>query len=375
MADLASFNGLRLPRLEESTQEQLRAIIPDYLTVANPVDNGAQTVKFGQNKQLLDIIMEDPNVDIVVCPITGVLPSMSKVVCTDIVDAYRSGRKQVVVIWGSPSTDDEGYRILVEGQVPMFRSFRSCAVGLRRYLDYGRARDRYETRTIEGPSVPEVLLGLVEGTGPLAEHESAHVAAAFGVPVVRSVLTIKADEAIAAAEGIGYPVVAKATGPDIQHKSEMGLVHVGVADEGELRAVFDELANAPGSEGMLIQEMVSEGDEVIVGFSEDPQFGPVVLFGFGGIFAEVIRDVSLRVAPLTRNDAEEMVREIKAFPVLDGARGRPRSDQPALVDLLMNVSRMAIDLRERVSELDLNPVRVLPEGRGVLALDALVVRK
>src|SRR5439155_25242455 len=177
---------------------------------------------------------------------------------------YRSGKKQVVVIWGSPVVEDEGYRILVEGQVPMFRSFRSCSVGLRRYLDYGRRRETYEPRSAERPDEPEELLGLLDASGPLAEHESAEVAEAFGVPVVRTKLTIKADEAVAAAEEIGYPVVAKATGPEIQHKSEMGLVHVGVGDEGELRAVFDELANAPGSEGVLIQEMVTEGEEVIV---------------------------------------------------------------------------------------------------------------
>src|SRR5437588_8298139 len=180
MADLASHHGLRLPRLEEHTQEQLRAIIPDYLTVANPVDNGAQTVKFGQNRQLLDIIMSDINVDIVVCPITGVLPSMSKVVCTDIVESHRSGTKQVVVIWGSPVVDDEGYRILVEGGVPMFRSFRSCALGLRRYQWWGRRRDAHETREVTEPQVPHAVASVLEGSGPLSEHESAGIAEHYG---------------------------------------------------------------------------------------------------------------------------------------------------------------------------------------------------
>ena len=130
-----------------------------------------------------------------------------------------------------------------------------------------------------------------------------------------------------------------------------------------------------GNDGKpLVEETIGEGEEVIVGFSDDPQFGPVILFGLGGIFVEVMKDVSLRVAPLTKRDAEEMIREVKAFPLLDGARGRPKADQGALVDLLLNVSRMAMDLRERVQEFDLNPVRVLPEGRGVIALDALVVR-
>ncbi len=138
--------------------------------------------------------------------------------------------------------------------------------------------------------------------------------------------------------------------------------------------MFDELANAPGSEGVLVQEMVADGEEVIVGFSRDPQFGPVVLFGLGGIFVEVMKDVALRVAPLTRRDAEEMIREVRAFPLLDGARGRAKADQSALVDLVLDVSRMAMDLRDHVQELDLNPVRVRPEGRGAVALDALVVR-
>ena len=375
MADLASFNGLRLPRLEEITQERLRAIIPDYLTVGNPVDNGAQTVKFGQNKQLLDIIMEDPNVDIVVCPITGVLPSMSKVVCTDIVDAYRSGRKQVVVIWGSPSVDDEGYRILVEGQVPMFRSFRACAVGLRRYLDYGRARETYESREIGEPHAPLSLRGLLEESGPLSEHESQQVASAYGVPFVRTEATASADEAEAAADAIGYPVVVKANGRAVQHKSDAGLVLVGAADAEAVRLAADEFLAADGVENVLIQEMAPDGEEVIVGFSSDEQFGPVVLFGLGGIFVEVMKDVAMRVAPLTRHDAIEMVREVKAYPLLNGARGRPVADQEALVDLLLNVSRMSLDLRERVSELDLNPVRVLPDRHGVIALDALAVRK
>ena len=124
-----------------------------------------------------------------------------------------------------------------------------------------------------------------------------------------------------------------------------------------------------------MQDLASDGEEVIVGFSDDPQYGPVVLFGLGGVFVEVLKDVALRVAPVTRSDAEEMIREVKGFPLLDGARGRPKADVDALADLILNVSRMATELRGRVSEFDLNPVRVKPVGQGVVALDALVVRK
>ena len=382
MADLAGWAGLRMPTLTEETQAQLRELIPEYLTVANPVDNGAQTVKSGMNRRLMDITLADPGVGILVCPITGVLPSMSKIVTTDIVDCYREASKPVIVIWGSPVVDDEGYKILVEGNVPMFRSFRACAIGLERYLGYWRKRAVHEVREVAEPSVPAQVADLLAGEGPLSELESAEVAAAYGISVAGSALVGSADDAAEAATMAGYPVVLKACGRGILHKTDAGLVRVGLTEEGAVRAAYEELASAGraaagegGFDGVLVQEMVAGGEEVIVGASQDPQFGPVVLFGLGGVFTEVIEDVSLRVAPLTRRDAHEMIREIKGFPVLDGARGRPRADLEALEELILNVSRMAMDLRDRVQELDLNPVRVRPEGMGVVALDALVVRR
>jgi acetyltransferase len=178
----------------------------------------------------------------------------------------------------------------------------------------------------------------------------------------------------------GERVVLKACGAGILHKSDAGLVRVGVR-LAEVRAAFREIDAAArartggaGYDGVLVQTQAEPGEEVIVGFKVDPQFGPVVIFGLGGIFVEVLGDVALRVAPLTRADAEDMVREIKAFPLLDGARGRPKADVDALVDLIMRVSAMAMDLRERVVECDLNPVRVGEAGAGVIALDALVAR-
>jgi acyl-CoA synthetase (NDP forming) len=381
MADLCAWGGLALPTLTEESQEKLREAIPDYLTVSNPVDNGAQVVrKGGLNKRCIDICLDDPNVDILVCPITGILPSMSKVVAGDIVDAYREGRKPVVVIWGSPVTDEEGYRILVEGGVPMFRSFRSFVVGLRRYLDYWRFLERFEPRPVAPPRVPSGFETMLAGSGPLSEHDSASLAAQYGVGFPMSALCETEDRATEAAARLGGAVVMKACGTGILHKSDAGLVRIGVAPEavaGTFRAL-DEAGRAHGGDagydGVLVQALAPDGEEVIVGFSRDPQYGPVVLFGLGGIFVEVLKDVALRVAPLSRRDADEMIREVKGFPLLDGARGRPKADVDALAELILNVSRMAVELRDNVTEFDLNPVRVLPAGQGVIALDALVVR-
>jgi acyl-CoA synthetase (NDP forming) len=381
MADLCAAGGLRMPRLTKETQAKLHELgIPDYLTVANPVDNGAGPVrKPGVNRALIQACLDDPNTDILICPITGVLASMSTIVANDIVDAYRSGQKPVFVIWGSPLTTDEGYRILVEGRVPMFRSFKACVAGVRRYIDYWNWQPSFEPAPLPGAHVPAGLETMLAGSGALSEIDSALVCASYGVPFPRSTLCETGAQAAEAASKIGSPVVMKACGAAILHKSDLGLVRVGVAP-GDAATAFAELeakARAAvgdgGYDGVIVQEMAPDGVEVIVGLKNDPQFGPVVVFGLGGIFVEVLRDVSMRVAPVTREDADAMIREVRAFPLLDGARGRPKADVHALADLIVNVGRLGAELRDRVSELDLNPVRVMPDG--VIALDALVVRR
>jgi len=381
MADIAAAGGLRIPRLTDDTQMKLHELgIPDYLTVANPVDNGAQPVRTpGVNRALIQACLDDPNTDILVCPITGILPSMSQIVAEDIVDAYRTATKPVIVIWGSPITDDIGYRTLIEGRVPMFRTFTSCVKGIKRYLDYGDAAARVDLPPLPPPDIPPELHDLLAGVGPLSEHDSAAIAAHYDVPFPRSNLARTPEEAASAAGRLGQRVVMKACGPELLHKSDLGLVRVGVMPY-DVQPTFIELLDRAraeshvGVQGVLLQEMAPDGIECIVGLKRDLQFGPVVLFGLGGIFVEVLRDVSMRVAPLTRRDAEEMIDEVKGSALLRGARGRPAADVSALVDLLLEVSWLGVDLRERVVELDLNPVRVLPEGQGVIALDALVVR-
>lgn len=383
MADVAASMGLRIPALTEQTQRALHELgIADYLTVSNPVDNGAQPVRSpGVNRALIQACLDDPNTDILVCPITGVLPSMSQIVANDIVDAYRTSDKPVIVIWGSPITDDPGYRILIDGRVPMFRSFKGAAAGIKRYVDYWRFQAAFEPRPITAPHIPAGLETMLASSGALSELDAALVASSYGVPFPRTSLCVTDQQVIDAVTRVGGPVVMKACGSAILHKSDVGLVRVGV-EAADAVAVFHDLDERgrmidgdAGYDGVLVQEIAPEGEEVIVGITHDPQFGPVVLFGLGGVFVEVLKDVQMRVAPLGRRDAEDMVHSIRGFALLEGARGRPKADVDALVDLLCNVSRLAMDLRDNVSELDLNPVRVLPQGRGVIALDALLIRR
>jgi acyl-CoA synthetase (NDP forming) len=222
---------------------------------------------------------------------------------------------------------------------------------------------------------------MLASSGPLSEADSAMVDSHFSVPFPRSALCVTEDQAADAVKKLGAPIVMKACGPAILHKSDAGLVKVGVGfdDVVPVFRLLDkkgrEHGGEAGYEGVLVQEMAADGEEVIVGLKNDPQFGPVVLFGLGGIFVEVLKDIAMRVCPLSRRDAEAMVREVRGYPLLEGARGRSPADVDALVDLICNVARMGMDLRERLAELDLNPVRVRARGEGVIALDALVVRK
>jgi acyl-CoA synthetase (NDP forming) len=195
--------------------------------------------------------------------------------------------------------------------------------------------------------------------------------------VSNDVLVTSGAEAARAAEAIGLPVVMKLSSPDLLHKSDLGLVRVGLATTREVRATYRELVEraqeaAPDAEieGVLVSEMVEGGVEAVVGVAHDDLFGPTVMVGLGGIFVEVLRDVSFRVPPFDKEEARRMVEELRAYPLLSGARGRRAVDVKALVNVIMKVQRLAVDLSGEIVELDINPLVLRP--KGAVALDALV---
>src|SRR5262249_3009127 len=220
------------------------------------------------------------------------------------------------------------------------------------------------------------------GRATLSESESKHLIAAWGIPVTREVRVDSAEAAVEAAQRLGYPVVLKVDSPDILHKTEAGVVHLNVRDAAQVRTAYADIlaraaAYAPNAtvSGVLVQEMVTDGVEVIVGVSYDVQLGPTILFGSGGVMVEVYNDIALRRCPITRAEARTMLSDVKGTRVLHGFRGWPAADVEALVQALVHVSHLAAQLEGRLAELDINPLLVLPAGRGVKAVDALVVFK
>ncbi|MCS7131546.1 MAG: acetate--CoA ligase family protein [Hadesarchaea archaeon] len=232
----------------------------------------------------------------------------------------------------------------------------------------------------ERKRVAEILASAKkQGRRVLLEHEAKQVLSAWGIPVARSKLARDAAEAVRIARELRYPVVMKIASPDIVHKSDAGGVKVGLSSELEVRQAFDEiLANAraykPNASilGVTVQEYLPQGKEVIIGAMQDPSFGATVMFGLGGIWVEVLKDVSFRLAPLTTEDAKEMIQEIKGYPVLAGLRGEPQADIDAIADMLQKVGDLAYEIPE-IAEVDLNPVFAFDRGKGAIAIDARMI--
>jgi len=211
-----------------------------------------------------------------------------------------------------------------------------------------------------------------EGRKTLSEHESKQVLAQYGVPVTREILVQERKTLLFAIGEIGFPLVMKGCSPDISHKTEMGMISVDIRSESEAAAAFDDIIAKmdSGRGGVLVQEMVSGKRELMVGMTRDAQFGPCVMFGLGGIFTEVLKDVSFRLAPLKERDAIDMMQEIKGHRILDAIRGMEAVDLDLMAQILMNVGRLGVE-NDKIKEVDVNPL-IISKGRPV-AVDALVV--
>ena len=384
LADLASAGGLRIPDLTEATQTALREWIPGYLRVSNPVDCGGAPSADWRGRKILDALLADPNVGVLVCPITGALPTMSRPLAEDLVAAAATTDKPIVVIWGSPLTDDPAYvGVLVPSGLPVFRTFGNCVGAVKAYFDHHEFRARHaspfakpvRSRSPAAPLADALLANSRSGTGPLSEFESKGVLAAYGIPVTDDKLCHSPAEAVKAASALGYPVVMKACSADLAHKSDLGLVVVDIGSAAEVRRTYADLVERSPvvPDGILVCPTAAPGVECAVGVSHDALFGPVVMFGLGGVLVEVLGDVSFRVPPFDRAEAGRMIREVKGFPLLTGVRGQAKADLKALVDVILKVQRLAVDHTDTIAELDINPLVVHPTG--ATALDALIVSR
>src|SRR3989442_738541 len=294
--------------------------------------------------------------------------------------------KGIAFLWTGSRSETAGLAKLKLANIPMFYTPDTLARGLRCRLDYHAWRDR---RLSDGfAEAPALSAGQhraiarlrAAGRTTLSESESKQLIAAWGIPVTREVLASSAKAAVEAAERLGYPVALKVDSPDIPHTTEAGAVRLGPQNAGDVGRAYTEivasaLAHAPDAtvSGVLVQEMVAEGVEVIIGVSYDAQLGPMLLFGTGGVMVEVYDDVAMRRCPLTLSESLAMLSEVKGARLLRGFRGRPPADVAALAHTPVPVSWLAAHLTRHLAEPGIHPLMVLPAGRGVKAVDALAV--
>jgi acyl-CoA synthetase (NDP forming) len=388
MADMVAAAGLELPSLTKASQTELHQWIPPYLRVSNPVDNGGAPVRDWRGPKIIETMLADPNVDLLLCPITGALPSMGNKLCEDLVEAAGKTDKPIFVVWGSPVGTEEAYtKTLLGSTVPTFRTFTNAVMAAKAYFDHHRFIASYESAfnhpvLLASPARKTALPVIAPGGDrlggeSLSEQDSKALLKAYGIALPKEGVATSAAEAVKAAKKIGYPVVMKIVSPDILHKSDLGLVAVGVRDEDDARRTYRRLLAtakkaAPKAkiDGVLVAQMV-QGVETVVGIAQDELFGPVVMFGVGGVFVEVLHDVTFRVPPFTTRDATAMLDELRGAALLHGVRGQPAADRAALVDVLMKMQRLAVDLSGEVAEVDINPLVAGP--KGAVAADALVV--
>jgi acetyltransferase len=383
--DAVERSTLKMAQISKETVDALRTVLPPAANFYNPIDVLGDA-KADRYDFAIRAALKDPGVDGVIVVLTPQTSTEPVATAEAIVKAAREfGKPIVAAFMGGPRTQ-EGFRYLMDHRIPAYhfpeRAVSSMDALYRQRLWVESPQGEVPSFKVDKKAVATAFKQANDtGRPQLGEQEAREVVAAYGFRLPASTLCPTADEAVAAAKKTGFPVVMKISSPDILHKSDVGGVKVGLQNEKEVRDAFAAMMDTvrrkmPKADirGVLIQQMVKGGRETILGMIKDPQFGPMIMFGLGGIYVEVLKDVAFRIAPLTRADAETMVSEIRSIALLKGVRGQPPADLDAIVDGLLRLSQLTTDFPEIV-EVDINPFLAFPRGEGAIAVDARIVLK
>ncbi len=384
VSDLSHHLGVEIPELSKATREALAPIVPAFGRVGNPLDlTGTAYRNPEMYYQCLEILLKE-DVDIICIDpdIPWIDPLIPKA------QELAAKTDKLLTIFGLTSENmTEAKRMMWrDSTIPILQDPKRGLRAIKSLVDFSDflEKRRSKTSTQGGSRVDSLKVKAIldRGGKALTEYASKQLLHAYGIPITREGLAHTPEEALEIARKIGYPVALKVQSANISHKTEAKVIRLNLKEEKEVQSAYGEvLSNAERYDpkatvdGVLIQEMLPEGTEIMAGMVVDEQFGPCLVFGLGGIFVEVLKDISMRVAPLGRMDSLDMIEEIRGAQVLKGFRGRPRGDIEQIADVLMKLSRLSIDLKDRIREIDINPIMVYPEGEGVKVVDALVVLK
>ena len=383
--DAVSEYGMKMAQLSEETKEKLRSFLPAAASVKNPVDMIA-SAPIEHYKQTLETVLADDAVDMVVVIYLPFLGLKDIDVANAVMEIKAKHPEKPIV--GVFMTTSEFFAKLSDMQVnvPFFMYAEQAVDGLNRLneqrLWIEKPMGKVVNFTVNRERARSIMqASLADGRAQLTTRESIDVLDAYGIRVCRSGFATSEDEAVALADQIGYPVVMKMTSKTTSHKTDVGGVRVNIQSADDLRNQYRDLIEKlrernllDGLEGVIIQEMVKGSREMVCGVATDPQYGHMMMFGLGGVFIEVMKDVTFRMAPLTDIDAHEMIRGVKAYKLLEGARGTTPAQLDQLEDVLLRLSQLVTDFPE-IEELDINPLIISEKNGEGIAVDGRIKLK
>jgi acyl-CoA synthetase (NDP forming) len=384
MADILSAHGLELPVLEDDIQAKIMAMLPSYASALNPIDATAQAIGAVGYKPIVELVRQSRRIDTILLISSMANEATARKRAEELGDIVAETAQPILMATYTTATAGAIAAFAGVG-VPAYTSMPSCAQAIRALVDYAKFQGR-----IAGRAAPVATTATVRDTVGSALRESGKVLtevqakallAAYGVKRVPEFLATGEEDASDAAMRIGGPVALKVQSPDIVHKTEAGAVLLGLSGDATVREGYRTVmaratAAHPGAkiDGVLVQAMARRGQEMILGITRDPVFGPMLMVGLGGIHVEVLKDVAFAPVPLDADDALALIGELKGAALLDGVRGARPADKPALAELMVALSRFAADHAEQIEEIDLNPVIVHEAGEGLSIVDALIVK-
>ncbi len=375
-------HGMQIAKISDATKEKLRSFLPSAASVKNPIDMIA-SAPIEHYKQTLETVIADENVDMIITIYLPFLGLKDIDVAKALMEIKAEHPEKPVI--GVFMTKSEFFSALsdMEVNMPFFMYAEEAADGLNRLNQQRKWMERPEgkipTFDVDYKRAQEIIAKSVnEGRAQLTTRESIDVLDAYGIRVCKSGFAKSEDEAVSIADSIGYPVVMKMTSKTTSHKTDVGGVRVNIQSAEQLRAEYQDLIAKltekgllEGLEGVIIQEMVKGNREMVCGIATDPQYGPMMMFGLGGVFIEVMKDVTFRIAPLTDVDAKDMIKSVKAYKLLEGARGTKPAQMEQIEETLLRLSQLVHDFKF-IDELDINPLLISEKTGEGIAVDGRI---
>ena len=381
-SDILEKQGMTLANLDQSTMGEIRKHVNPAAQVQNPIDmlGGASPEEY---KTAIHAVLADPNVDAVIPILVPTSLVNSAEVAHVIGKATQATDKPVIACMMGKASLEKALDVLKQYKVPVFPFPETCALVLGKMYQYQQMQSAPGQDDLPTTKVNTTVADILQTTKSitLGEHETRPILEAYGIPTVRAEFASTVEKAKQVAETIGYPVVMKIVSPDILHKSDSGGIALNLQTSADIAASYQEMIvtvskNEPKAaiEGVLIEKMAQSGIEVIIGMKRDPNFGPLIMFGLGGIYVELFKDIAFSIAPLTRDDATYMIEATSAGKLLKGIRGNTAADIEAVTEAILSLSQIALNHPE-IQEIEINPFLVYPQGKGALALDARAILK